>query len=108
MVIYRGTIRSFRGSWGSGLGFLELEDGKSVSCDNALTVRALDAAFDGVIADGHRVDNQALAGKEIVYWYDDLGLVLGGFMPADDYVGEDIPEDGLRSEFTEDLFRETV
>ncbi len=47
-----GIIDAFVGNWGSGLGYLVI-DGQPVPCDNAATVRALDACFGGVIAPGH-------------------------------------------------------
>jgi hypothetical protein len=80
-----GTITAFRGSWGSGVGFLEFlnDDGSeySVPCDNGPTVRALDAAFGDVISPGHSVDNAAIAGQRVAWFYDDMGLLLGGFVP---------------------------
>lgn len=78
----RGTITGFRGSWGSGLGYLLIDD-VAVPCDNAPTVRALDACFGDVIAEGHTVNQEAIIGKEIYYSMDDMGLVLGGFTPVD-------------------------
>jgi hypothetical protein len=62
----RGTIEGFSGSWGSGLGFLII-DGQPVPCDNAATVRALDACFGGVIAPGHLVDQESVVSQEICY-----------------------------------------
>ena len=47
----RGTIDGFSGSWDSGLGYLVI-DGQPVPCDNAATVRALEACFGGVITPG--------------------------------------------------------
>jgi len=77
------TLRGFRGSWGSGLGFLLLDDvdgnRKEVPCDNGHTVRSLDAMTGGrFIAEGHTVDSSALDGLEVVYVMDDMGLTLGG------------------------------
>ena len=82
----RGTIQGFGGNHLSGIGFL-IVDGKKIPCDNAPTVRALDAAFGGVIGPGHNVDNNTIRGKEIVYETDWLGL-LEWFVPADEYVGD--------------------
>ena len=78
----RGTIDSFVGSWASGLGYLVI-DGQPVACDNAATVRALEACFGGVIALGHLVDQGSIVGREI--WYQ-VGLwgVLEAFSPVDD------------------------
>jgi len=87
----RGTIDSFVGSWSSGLGYLVI-DGRPVPCDNAATVRALDACFGGVIAPGHLVDQESIVGREI--WYQ-VGLwgVLEAFSPADDNIPEDEKEE---------------
>ena len=79
----RGVIRGFRGSWMSGLGYL-LIDGVGVPCENAPTVRALDACFGDVIAPGHTVSQEAIIGREIYYSMDEMGLVLGGFTPVDE------------------------
>ena len=81
--VRRGTITGFRGSWMSGIGYL-LVDGVGVACENAPTVRALDACFGDVIAEGHTVSQEAIIGKEIYYSMDDMGLVLGGFTPVDE------------------------
>jgi hypothetical protein len=78
----RGTIDGFSGSWGSGLGFLII-DGHPVPCENAATVRALEACFGGVIAPGHLVDREAIVGQEIWYSVSPWG-VLEAFSPVDD------------------------
>ncbi len=90
---YKGTIQGFSGSWGSGLGYLVI-DGRPVPCENAQTVRCLDAAFGNVIAPGHTVDNRAVHGREIVYSVDDFGMLLG-FSPIEDWTGPDIPPEGI-------------
>ena len=77
----RGVIGGFRGSWGSGLGYLII-DGVGVPCENAPTVRALEGAFGDVIAEGHTVSQKGIVGKEIYYSMD--GFVLCGFTPVDD------------------------
>lgn len=92
-VTYKGTIVGFRGSRGSGLGSLVLED-RIIPCENAPTVRALDACFGGVITPGHTADSNPLRGKEIVYSVDDLGLLMA-FTPVEDWTGPEIPEEGL-------------
>ena len=84
----RGTITGFSGHWLSGIGYL-LVDGVGVPCENAPTVRALDACFGDVIAEGHTVSQETIVGKEIYYSMDDLGLVLGGFTPVDELVWDD-------------------
>jgi len=58
MNIHRGIIKGFSGSWGSGLGYLSIEDSKtsiveSIPCDNGATVRALEGCFGNVIGKGH-------------------------------------------------------
>lgn len=91
--MHKGSLVTFQGSWGSGLGFLHIrdaEDGKvrAVPCDNGSTVRALDAAFPGTIAAGHVVDTRAFAKREVYWDYDDLGLTLGWFVPVEDAPAE--------------------
>jgi len=83
----RGIIKQFRGSWGSGIGYLHIEDSEtgiieSVPCENAPTVRALEAAFGNVITPGHSANGTSYKDKEIYWDYDELGLVLGGFSPV--------------------------
>lgn len=78
---YKGTINGFHGSWLSGLGTLVI-GGLPVHCENGATVRALDACFGDVIGPGHTVCQEAIAGKEIYYDIDFIG-VLDGFTPAD-------------------------
>lgn len=86
--INRGIIKEFRGSWQSGLGSLILEslDGGlvMVPCENGATVRALDACFGGVIDQAHGVNQEAIAGKEIYWSYDEYGCLLGGFTPVEE------------------------
>lgn len=75
----KGKIVSFKGSWGSGLATLTVcveNRLKILYCDNAPTVRALDALFPGYIINGHRVDNEIIKGQEIGYELDDMGLTL--------------------------------
>jgi len=99
MKVYLGEIVDFRGTWGSGIGYLCFKDGRDVPCENAPTVRALDSAFGDVIT-GHSVDLDALVGKEIIWWHGDMGMMMGGFIPADLWDGPEIPEGGL--ELSED------
>jgi len=91
-TIYRGIIESFSGSWGSGIATLRIS-GKSIPCDNGQTVRALQECFGNAIGEGHTVNQKGFVGQDIIYVYDDMGLVLGGFVPTDEYTGE-IPEIG--------------
>lgn len=88
----RGTLGKFLGSWSSGLGFLEI-DGHPIPCENALTVRALDACFGDVIQLGHAVSSEGFEGREVVYSVDDLGLLLG-FTPIEEWAGPEIVLEG--------------
>lgn len=87
-MIHKGRIIGFHGCRGSGLGFLTIEDStthelRSVPCDNAPTVRALEVAFGNVIGNAHDVEaNGGHIGKEIYWSYDEMGLILGGFTPV--------------------------
>lgn len=84
-----GRIIALRGTWGSGLATLSVEDSNGaiigIPCDNAPTVRALDLCFGGVIGPGHTFNGEACSGQEIIYSYDEYGLLLGGFTPLDDW-----------------------
>ena len=89
MEIRKGRLIQFRGSWGSGLGTLEIEDSETgereqVPCDNGATVRALEAAFGNVITDGHTANGGGYKGREVYWSLDELGLVLEGFTPVED------------------------
>jgi len=87
--IRKGRLTQFHGSWGSGLGVLEIEDSETgvpefVHCDNGATVRALEAAFGNVITPVHTADGNGYKGKEVYWSYDEFGLVLAGFTPVED------------------------
>jgi len=86
----KGTIVGFSGSWGIGIGYLEIKksDGlvESIPCDNAPTVRALDAAYGNVITEAHTVNQEAIKGKEI--YYSVSGGLLEGFTPAEEATDE--------------------
>jgi len=89
MEIRKGRLIEFRGSWGSGLGILEIEDSETgecepVPCDNGATVRALEAAFGNVITDGHTANGGGYKGREVYWSLDEFGLVLEGFTPVED------------------------
>lgn len=88
MNVHKGKILGLKGSWLSGLAMLtvETETGaiKDIPCDNAPTVRALEAAYGNVIQPGHRFSMAAIKGKEIFYSLDDMGLVLAAFTPVED------------------------
>ena len=89
MEIRKGRLIEFRGSWGSGLGTLEIEDSETsecepVPCDNGATVRALEVAFGNVITNSHTANGNGYKGREVYWSLDELGLVLGGFTPVED------------------------
>jgi len=88
MEIRKGIIKDFQGSWGSGLGTLIIKDSETgvtdhLSCDNAATVRALEACFGNVITEGHTADGKGYKDQEVFWSMDDMGLVLGGFTPTE-------------------------
>ena len=87
-VIRKGKIMDFRGSWGSGIGYLIIKDSKtgrveSLTCENAETVRSLDAAFGGVISEEHTADVSGIRGREI-YWGPGDWVGIGWFMPVEE------------------------
>jgi len=87
--IRKGRLIQFRGSWGSGLGTLEIEDSETgecehIPCDNGATVRALEAAFGNVITNGHTANGDGYKGREVYWSLDELRLVLEGFTPVED------------------------
>jgi hypothetical protein len=83
ITIHRGKIEEFH-SWGSGIATLIISS-KPVHCEKAPTVRALDSCFGNVITADHCVNNRAIRGKDIVYWMDEFGLILGGFVPTKEW-----------------------
>ena len=65
----RGKIKKLEGTFGSGLAILYIETDigtQRVYCENAQTVRALDAMFDNVIGPGHTVNQEAIVGQEVI------------------------------------------
>jgi hypothetical protein len=72
----------------SGIVTLDIADdtGETVSVygDNGPTVRALAASFPGLIQSGHCIDASVLVDREVFWWYDDLGLCLGGIAPVNE------------------------
>lgn len=84
--IRKGKIVGFQGMWMSGLATLIIKDSRTgnldyIHCDNAPTVRALDAAFGDVITEGHMIDNKAIKGKNIYYSLGSFGI-LEAFTPV--------------------------
>jgi len=87
--IRKGKLIQFYGSWGSGLGYLEIEDSETgehehVPCDNGVTVRVLEGAFGDTITEGHTANGNGYKGRGVYWSYDEFGLVLGGFTPVED------------------------
>jgi len=92
--IRKGKIIEFQGSWMSGIAQLIIEDSEtgtteSICCENTSTVRALDDAYGDVIDSNHSLDNDAIFGKQIL-WFSD-GLIMTGFTPAEE-AGEELLE----------------
>ena len=92
MRVRKGTIVSLRGTWGSGLAELVVDEQigdevkrVAVTCDNAPTVRALDSCFGNVIGSAHTIDNRegGHLGKEIYFSVGDFD-VLEAFTPVAD------------------------
>lgn len=90
-----GTLGPFRGSWQSGLATLEV-DGVPIPCESGPTGRALGGCFDA-IGEAHTINSAKFVGREVVYSVDDFGLLLG-FTPVEDWVGPEIPEEGICEE----------
>ena len=89
MLIHKGKLIQFRGTWGSGMGFLQIADSEtgvveSVPCDNGPTVRALEGCFSNVITEGHTASGDGYKGREVFWSYDECGLTLGGFTPVEE------------------------
>lgn len=79
---YRGCIAGLSGHPMSGLWTLDFEDGSTCFIQSGYGVRQLAAAFGATEGNG---DLQAcIAGQDIVYSTDDLG-VLEAFTPAQDW-----------------------
>jgi len=70
------TIDAFVGSFGSGIATLVFQDAPPVHGDNGPMVRALENMFPGFITPGHMVDNNRIAGQQVAYATDELGLLL--------------------------------
>jgi hypothetical protein len=91
-VIKKGKIMGFQGSWGSGIGTVLIKNSdtgrvESLTCENAPTVRAFEAAYGDIIQAGHTADFSKIKGKEIYYgpgdWVD-----FGWFMPVEEAPAE--------------------
>lgn len=80
-TLYYGKIKTVSGSFGSGIASLTVGT-RVFHADNGPLMRALDAAFGG-IGPGHTFNPRAVAGKAVYVYMDDMGLCMGGFVPAD-------------------------
>lgn len=90
-MVNRDTIKSFGGSWGSGLATLTFESGRVVHSDSGALGRALGSMFDA-IAPGHTIDNGKISGQDVIWVLDDMGLTLGGLTTYEDYLDRGNPE----------------
>ena len=97
MILYRDKIESFNGSWGSGIATLIFQSGRSIHCENAPTARALINMAD-CSSPGHSIDNSKLRGLDIIYAYDEMDLIMGGFNLYNEYLWEGHPEIEIGSE----------
>ena len=98
----KGIITGFQGSFFSGIAALIVKDEngiiREVPCENAATVRALDACYGGVIGPGHTVVQRSFVGKKIFYECSDWGT-LGRFVPACDMCCENPAIDALDGKY---------
>jgi len=99
----KGTILEFKGSWLSGIATLIIKDTKGkvkeIPCENTATVRALDACYGSVIQSGRTASQKPFVGKKIFYEYDEMGLVLGRFVPACDFCGKNPAVDAIDGKY---------
>ena len=80
MEIRRGILVEFQGTQESGVGYLLIRDSKtgiieSVPCENAPTVRALEACFGNTITEGHTAEGVGYKGREVFWTCDWLGVL---------------------------------
>jgi len=100
----RGKIKNLVFFHGSGIATLWIEttDGtKRVLCENAPTVRALDAMFENVIGPGHSVNQEAIVGKEVICMVG-AGDMLTSMKPIGQHgIPLDVPEPMTYNELAE-------
>ena len=87
--IKKGEILGFEGSWGSGIGYLlvrNLATGQieRCTCENAPTVRSLQAALGNAIGEGHTISQNAGFVGKIIYYGAGEWLGVGWFCPEDE------------------------
>jgi hypothetical protein len=87
-----GTISTLSGHPMSGLWTLHFADGRSVLIESGHGVRQLAHAFGAREGTGDLLEK--IAGQEVVYSTDDLGL-LAAFTPAAEWAGPEIPPEGI-------------
>lgn len=97
LTVTRDAIQDFYGSWGSGLATLVFQSGNQIYCENGQTVRSLDnfaeyRGLDSIIKPNHTVDIAPLRGIEIVWFEDELGYILGGFVDYDEWLDRGLQE----------------
>lgn len=83
-----GEITGFVALAGSGLASIFI-DGLPVLCENTMTIRALDDAFENFVGKDLSINVDAIVGQKIVYSVGDYGL-LEWFSPVD---SEDVAEE---------------
>jgi len=93
--LYKGIIIRLIAFAETDIAFLEINDEMRghtvVPCHNAQTFRTLDKAFGNVVVEGHRFDNNPIAGIEIYYSTDDLEY-LEAFTPVENASPEMVAE----------------
>jgi hypothetical protein len=107
---FRAHILAFRGNWLSGLAVLQvlLANGNTrfIHCENAPTVRALDACFGNIIGPNHTARIPAEVRKrEVVLSVDGMGILLA-FTPLEDWTWPDVPDEGIHDSSAETITSE--
>jgi len=92
MLLHRDKVKAFHGSWGSGIATLEFESGKSIHMEN--NTFAVGNLIEAGIAEhlpGHCIQIVPDA-PDIVWFNDDFGLLLGGFVLYQDWLDAGKPD----------------
>jgi hypothetical protein len=95
MITYQKTIAGLSGHPMSGLWELVFTDGYSCFIESGYGVRNLAVCFGASEGAGDLLEK--IQGQEIVFSVDGLNLMCG-FTPSDDWVGPEIPEEGIEEE----------
>jgi len=94
MRFHRDTIKNLNGHPMSGIWMLTFESGRTVPIESGSGMRTLAGVFGASEGSGDLYDK--IVGQEIVWYYDDMGLVFGGFLPVDEWDGaDDFGDDGI-------------